>query len=175
MGFHDLESERLSFRKVRLDDVSEIHDYASNPSVKKYIGWRLKENIGETLVLINTMLEREEAGTHHYASVIEKNSGRIIGTMILFGFDQEAGHGEIGYVFHENSWGKGFGTEAVSLATAFAKEELKLKKLYGRVVDVNGASAAVLKKNGFELEAVLKDHFFIDGGHCACEFYSKYF
>jgi ribosomal-protein-alanine N-acetyltransferase len=108
------------------------------------------------------MLKRESAGTHLYASVVLKATQKIIGTVMIFNFDYEAKHAEIGYVFHKNHWGKGYGTEAVSMMDNFAFESLDLHKLHASVVDTNIGSVRVLEKNGFELEGRLKDYYFIE-------------
>ena len=109
------------------------------------------------------MLERESAGTHLYASVAIKSTGEIIGTAMLFNFDKVANQAEIGYVFHQDHWGKGYGSECVALICNFAFETLKLHKLHASVADANIGSARILIKNGFELEGRLKDNYYVDG------------
>ena len=61
-------------------------------------------------------------------------------------------HAEIGYVFHKEHWGKGYGTESVALMSDFAFESLNLHKLHVSVVDANIGSARILERNGYELE-----------------------
>ncbi len=109
------------------------------------------------------MLKRESAGTHLYASIVLKSTQEIIGAAMIFNFDREAKHAEIGYVFHVDHWGNGYGTETVSLMNNFAFESLNLHKLHAHVVDSNIGSNRVLEKNGFELEGRFKDYYFIEG------------
>jgi ribosomal-protein-alanine N-acetyltransferase len=109
------------------------------------------------------MLKRESAGTHLYASIALKSTQEIIGTAMIFNFDQEAKKAEIGYVFHKEHWGKGYGTECVAMMSNFGFESLNLHKLYASVVHANIGSARVLEKSGYKLEGQLKDHFFIEG------------
>jgi ribosomal-protein-alanine N-acetyltransferase len=160
--FHSLEGENIYFKSLSTYDAQEIHNYASDEEVSRFIGWRLMNTLNETSEYIETMLKRESAGTHLYASIVLKSTQEIIGTAMIFNFDQEAKKAEIGYVFHRDHWGKGYGTECVALISNFGFESLNLHKLHASVVDVNIGSARILEKNGYELEGRLKDHFFIE-------------
>jgi RimJ/RimL family protein N-acetyltransferase len=58
----------------------------------------------------------------------------------------------IGHDFH----GRGYGTEAVRLATRFAFERVGLAKLEATVFVGNVASRRVFEKNGFRLEGTIR-------------------
>jgi [ribosomal protein S5]-alanine N-acetyltransferase len=163
--FHVLESENICFKALNTNDVPEIHAYASDMEVKRFIGWKLMRTLDETREYVDEMLRREAAGTHLYASIVLKSTGAVIGTAMVFGFDREANHAEIGYVFHKNHWRKGYGTEAVALISDFCFENLKLHKLHARAVAANIGSGRVLEKNGFELEGRFKDYYFIEDSY----------
>ncbi|EKN70938.1 hypothetical protein BABA_03714 [Neobacillus bataviensis LMG 21833] len=160
--FHSLEGKNVSFKELSTTDAEEIHQYASDKEVSRFIGWRLMNSLQDTREHIETMVQREAEGTHLYASIVQKSTREIIGTAMIFNFDHEANKAEIGYVFHQDHWGKGYGTECVSLMSVFAFESLNLHKLYASVVDANVGSARILVKNGFELEGELRDHYFIE-------------
>jgi [ribosomal protein S5]-alanine N-acetyltransferase len=161
--FHKLTGENIYFKTLDTKDAEKIHKYASDKGVKRFIGWRLMLALEETREYIEEMLRREIAGTHLYASIVLKETEKIIGTAMIFNFDKEANKAEVGYVFDKDYWGKGHGTETVALLTNFAFKTLKLHKLYANVVDTNFGSARVLEKNGFVLEGRFKDHYFIEG------------
>jgi [ribosomal protein S5]-alanine N-acetyltransferase len=171
--FHSLEGEKISFKALSTTDVQEIHNYASDKEVSRFIGWSLMTTLNETSEQIETMVKREVAGSHLYASIVQKSTQTIIGTAMIFNFDQEANQAEIGYVFHRDQWGKGFGTECVALMSDFAFESLHLHKLHAIVVDANIGSARILEKNGYVLEGKLRDHFFIDEKYYNALLYGK--
>lgn len=171
--FHRLEGRNICFKPLNINDVQEIHNYASDEEVSRFIGWQLMKNLNDTREHIEQMLKRESAGTHLYASVVLKSTGSIIGTGMIFNFDQEAKHAEIGYVLHKNFWGRGYGTEAVNLMSNFIFESLNLHKIHARVVDANIASIRVLERNGFKLEGRLKDYYFIEGMYYDGLFFGK--
>lgn len=160
--FHSLEGEKIYFKELRVEDAQEIHNYASDQEVSRFIGWNLMSTLEKTSEFIEIMLKRESAGTHLYSSIVEKLTQSIIGTAIIFNFDQEANQAEIGYVLHKDHWGKGYGTEIVALMSDFAFKSLNLHKLHAIVVHANIGSARILEKNGYESEGRLKDHYFIE-------------
>jgi ribosomal-protein-alanine N-acetyltransferase len=160
--FHSLKGENICFKQLSTNDAQAIHNYASDEEVSRFIGWSLMNTLNETSEYIETMLKRESAGTHLYASIVLKSTQEIIGTAMIFNFDKEANQAEIGYVFHRDHWGKGYGAESVALMSDFAFEALNLHKLHASVVDANIGSARILEKNGYQLEGRLKDHYFIE-------------
>ncbi|WP_102273085.1 GNAT family N-acetyltransferase [Cytobacillus massiliigabonensis] len=160
--FHSLEGENIYFKALSTDDVQEIHSYASDEEVSRFIGWNLMNKLSETHSYIEVMLKRESEGTYFYASIVQKSTEAIVGTAMIFNFDHEANKAEIGYVLHKDHWGKGYGTECVALMSDFAFKSLNLHKVYASVVDANIGSARILEKNKFELEGRLRDHYFIE-------------
>lgn len=160
--FNDLVGENIYFKEVNLDDVPQIHKFASDEKVSRFIGWNLTYNLQDTLELVEGMIEKERLKVGLYASVFLKSTNKLIGTCMIFNFDNLARHAEIGYVLSADYWNKGYGTETISLMADYACEELKLNKLHARVTDVNIGSNKVLEKNGFLLEGNFKDYYFVD-------------
>lgn len=160
--FHGLEGTKIYFKHLSIDDAAQIHSFASNVDVARFIGWKLMKSLDETRKHVENMIGQEKAKTHLYATVVLRSTCKIIGTVMIFNFDHSANHAEIGYVFHQNYWGCGYATEAVAMMCNFSFNVLNLHKLHARVADANFASIRVLEKNGFELEGMLKDYYFID-------------
>lgn len=165
---YGLESERVKFTQMSVENTNAIHIFASDPEVSKYIGWPLTKNIDETRDYVKEMISREEAGTFKYANVVDKGFDKIIGTVMLFGHDESACHAEIGYVLDRGLWGKGLGTEIVKMVQDLAYGDMGLRKLHARVVSENVGSARILEKNGFVEEGRLRDYYNIDGAFMDC-------
>lgn len=171
--FHSLETDHLKFKKLELEDSKEIHAYASDKEVSRFIGWPLMESFEDTQGFVREMVNKEVAGTHIYANIVEKSSAEIIGTVMLFNFDNIANKAEIGYVFHRKIWGQGYCSEAVKTVCDYGFKVLGLHKIHAQVTEVNIGSSRVLEKNEFEKEGQLKDHYFIDGQYYDCLLYGK--
>ncbi len=160
--FHRLEGESICFKPLSINDAKDIHEYASDTDVSRFIGWPLMDTVSDTRKHIEEMLEREAAGTHLYATVILKSTNEVIGTALVFNFEWQDKHAEIGYVFHKRHWGRGYCTQTVALMSDFAFESLKLHRIHARVAHANIGSVRVLEKNGFKLEGRLRDYYFVD-------------
>ncbi|MFH1776595.1 MAG: GNAT family protein [Candidatus Omnitrophota bacterium] len=93
-----------------------------------------------------------------------KKGLRHIGNITLNGVDWKNRHGEIGIIIGDKKVrGKGYGTEAIKLIVEHAFAKLNLHKLYTGMVEGNEASRKAFKKSGFKEEAVLKEHFYLNG------------
>ena len=176
-ALHSLVGKHIAFKPMAPTDAKAIHQYASDPVVKRYIGWPLMTTEAETESFVKLMIDREAAGTHLYVNVIlneqadpehPQSHPTVIGTGILFNINTEDSHAEIGYVFHQAHWGKGYGSELVALMTDFAFNTLSLHRIYAHVVDVNQASKRILEKQGYHQEGQMKDHYNIDGTYHDC-------
>lgn len=81
----------------------------------------------------------------------EGASGRPVGLVILYAVPRDDATVDlrIGYLFSEDSWGRGLATELVSGLVGWSRMQPSLHTLTGGVDATNEASARVLVKNGF--------------------------
>lgn len=91
-----------------------------------------------------------------------KRDYTLIGNIGLHQINGVSRNAELGYLLFRSYWGKGYGTEAVSLAVNYAFETLNLRKLVARVFEPNRASSRVLEKNGFVLAGRLTEQVYIE-------------
>ena len=86
-----------------------------------------------------------------------------IGNISINGICSPHRRAEITYVIGNRSyWGKGIASYAISEIIIKSTQDYNLNKLVAGVAEYNTASARVLKKNGFELEGIRKNHLFFD-------------
>lgn len=161
--FHTLQGKNIYFKPLSINDAQEIHSFASDEDVSRFIGWQLMSSLKKTVEHIEGMLKQEAEGTYLYASIVLKQNNAIIGTAMIFNFNKESNHAEIGYVLNKDYWGRGYGTEIVNLLNSFVFYTLNLHKIHANIVDANIGSMRVLENNGYVLEGRLKDYYFIDG------------
>lgn len=90
---------------------------------------------------------------------------RIIGYIAFFeGFKHEEGF-EVGYdIFREEDRGRGYGTEALRLFTAYLFEAKPIARLHVKTRSDNAASRRIAEKCGFVLEGTFR-RFDFDRGH----------
>lgn len=171
--FHGLGDDTIGFKALNTADAAAIHEYASDPEVSRYIGWRLMKSQDETYQHVETMIKRETELIQLYASVYLRETGEIIGTVMLFNMELEAANAEIGYVFRKDAWGKGYGSRSIALISDFVFNTLKFHRLYANVAAENVGSGKILLKNGFLLEGRLKDHYLVEERYCDRLIYGK--
>jgi RimJ/RimL family protein N-acetyltransferase len=88
--------------------------------------------------------------------------GALTGSIGLYLGEIESGRGgtaAIGYWLGKPFWGRGIVSDAVTAVSAYAFGELRVRRLCASVVAANVASARVLLKTGFALEATLRSAF----------------
>lgn len=99
-------------------------------------------------------------------AIHEKAADRHVGNIALHLIDWKDRHGEIGILIGErDARGRGYATEAIGLVVRHAFDRLGLHKLYAGVISGNEASKRAFEKNGFSVEGVLREHFFVDGAY----------
>ncbi|MET8831494.1 GNAT family N-acetyltransferase [Streptomyces sp. NPDC004610] len=69
--------------------------------------------------------------------------------------DRGAGHATVSYILREDTWGRGYGTDAVRRVIAYAFTATALERLSAKHHPDNPASGRVLAKAGFRRTTVL--------------------
>ena len=69
----------------------------------------------------------------------------------------------LGYGLDERKQGRGYMTEALGAAIAFAFNEMNLHRIMANYVPTNERSASVLKKLGFQVEGHARDYLYLNG------------
>ena len=93
-----------------------------------------------------------------------KETSQYIGNIKIGSINQLHRFGDIGLMLGEKTaWGKGFGTEAITLATKYAFEELNLNKLIAGIYANNIGSYKAFLKAGYREAGLLKNHRFYKG------------
>ena len=95
---------------------------------------------------------------------IKTHNGEYLGNIEFRGLDLRCGNAEIGILIGERSaWGKGVGTEAIRTLCNFGFGELRLHRLYARVLALNARAAHLFAKCGFTLEGTERQAYFQNG------------
>ena len=96
--------------------------------------------------------------------IFSKKDQKDVGSVFLRDIDDEHHKAEYGiFIGEDDARGKGVGTAAAELILKYGFEELKLHKIFLRVLADNGRAVHSYEKAGFKKEAYLKDDVFIDG------------
>jgi RimJ/RimL family protein N-acetyltransferase len=101
-----------------------------------------------------------------FFAVYRKDNDEFIGTQRIGHIDWRVGIGDIGILIGDKmAWGKGFATQAVSVACKYAFSTLSLRKLAGGTPETNVAMCKCFERVGFQQEGRLRKHLLINGDY----------
>lgn len=156
-----LETERLLYRPLELNDVAAFFEMNNNPNVNKFLRNPITTKIEAEKYIQKIIEEYAKNGIGRYA-VILKQSNKLIGfSGLKYRSQEENNHKnfyDLGYRFHEEFWNKGYATEAAQFWLNYGFNEMELPKIYACAEHENIASNNLLKKVGFEL----KNQYFVN-------------
>lgn len=152
-----LECDRLQLRRMDKSDADDMYDYAKRSETTKYLTWDphpTRKFSYQYLVYIN---QRYKAGGFYDWAIVERKSGRMIGTCGFTRFDFGNDSAEIGYVVNPDFWGHGYATEAVRRVIRFGFDFLAIHRIEAKYMVGNDASRRVMEKCGMQFEGVRRD------------------
>ena len=115
-----LSTERLTLRKIELDDIDDMYEYAKDPEVTRYLLWRPHPCREYTRSYLEYLAGRYRLGAHYEWAMIHRESGRMIGTCGFAGIDCPNACAELGYVLNPDFRGQGLVVEAARCVMDFA-------------------------------------------------------
>jgi RimJ/RimL family protein N-acetyltransferase len=164
---YPIETERLLLRPIDpVGDMAAMHAYRSRADVCAYIPpvpMTLEAMTAQYADPSRTRSELTEAGQVLALAVVLRETGELIGDVVLFWHSAEHGNGEVGYIIAPEHQGRGYATEVTKAALALGFDGLGLRRITGRIDARNPASGAVLTKAGMRQEAVLVENEWFKG------------
>ncbi len=152
-------SPRLLLRDFVPEDFWDVHAYTSDPEVTRWLPWGPCTEV-ETQELLDRAAGYRvpDPRTDYSLAIVERSSGRVIGSGSLFTRQAKAGELEIGYCLARQAWGKGLAKAAAAGLLGLAFQGLGMHRVFGLVDPENPASVGVLEGLGFRQEGRLKKH-----------------
>jgi ribosomal-protein-alanine N-acetyltransferase len=158
-----IESQRLRIRLVEGSDIADLLEVNGDEEVTRFLPYATWGSIADGEAWLARMTALNAAGTGLQFAIIEKASGRAIGTLLLFRYDEASSRAEIGYVMGRAQWGRGFTHEALKALLEFAIGAAGLNRIEANVDPENAGSNKLLLKLGFVLEGRLRENWVTKG------------
>jgi len=142
-----LETERLTLRPFRENDVAAFFELSQDPEVMRYVGDRRVPTLQESWRAIAGWLGHWALRGYGQWAIEERTSGRLIGRAGIINPVNWPG-AEVGYLLGRAWWGHGYATEAARAAMDWGFEQIGFADLLSLIDPDNNASIAVATRLG---------------------------
>lgn len=140
--------DRIEIRPFAPSDLTDVHEYCSQPGVGENAGWKAHSSLAETESVLSEWIEQ---GCKN--AIVLSETGKVIGHISVDPDSEEEREDtrELGFVLNRDYHRKGIMTEAVNaiLGQLFGSGEIKY--VWACCFQDNAASKALIGKCGFRL------------------------
>ena len=160
-----IKSKNIGLRAIEESDIDILTELANDSFVSTMVvGWGTP---------LSKLQQREWVNNQHKSNttlrlmVIDLSNNEAIGVTGLWDIDWHNQTALTATKLLPSKVKKGFGTESIMLTMAWGFYNVGLRRLYGAILDFNGASmAAYVKKCGWRIEGCAKEAVFRKGRWC---------
>jgi RimJ/RimL family protein N-acetyltransferase len=156
-----LETQRLRFRRLVLDDLDALFALYRDKETRQYFPdgadgtLTYEETKKEIAWFLNGHPEHPDMGLW---AIIHKETNHFVGRcgLLLWTIDGRP-EVEVAYLLDKRYWRQGLGTEAAKALMRYGFEQLRLSRLVCMIDPANQASAKVARNMGMTLEREMVD------------------
>lgn len=156
-----IRTERLELVEFDQKYAADLYELWGDFEVIKYTYMPQLHSIEQCVEKINMFIENTDKDIRNNFIILQNSRAiGIVGAPVM-----DKAHAEFGlyYQLARKYWGNGYISEAVLAFQKHIINQFADAKFHADVVSENAASIAILKKAGFEEEAVQKDVFTLNG------------
>lgn len=158
-----LATDRLILDRIKDGDLEDVWEIFGNDHVTRDTDFRTRESLEDSRKVLDYFLGCYGSGEQYRFAIRDRESLRMMGSIGLFGFEEESRLAEIGYELKESHWKRGYMTEAIGAIERMFFLEMGGHRLEAIVTPGNGASSAVLARCGFLREGCFRKRDFFKG------------
>lgn len=156
-------STRLILRTVEASDLVDLLEVNGDPEVTKFLPYSTWQSMYDAEIWFARMELLASAGTARQLVLVQHSDAKVIGTLLLFRYDEANSRVELGYVLGRQYWGKGLMREAIVATQAWAVESQSIRRMEAEVNPDNRVSCELLQKLNFTLEGRLRKRWVANG------------
>ena len=164
---HPVNTSRLTLRRVESRDLDPLFTIHGDPSVTRYIPHVHGATRVDGEAWMARVHDRHDKQTAIQCAVVRRATAdapeAVLGTTLLFNFEEASGRADIGYILGKAFWGQGYMREALTAFIDCAFNELGLRRLEATVDARNEASNRIAQRLGFVREGLLRERWLAAG------------
>lgn len=166
-----LDTPRLVLRALQDDDLADLLDVNGDPEVTRFLPYAAWRSMADAQAWLARTRAAEADGGARQLVVVARDGGRVIGSVLLFRYEQPSARIELGYVLGRRHWGGGLMREALLAVCGHAFDALAIRRMEAQVNPDNLASNALLLALGFVAEGTLRQRWVNQGRAVDTNFY----
>lgn len=147
----EIKTERLIIRYFNENDADDLYEYLSKKEVVKYEPY-------DVYTFDKAVQEAKRRTDNHKFYAVSLMNGKVIGN--LYFSKGEFDTWELGYVFNNEYWGKGYATEAANEILKEGFMKWNVRKVVSMCNPENESSWKLLERVGMKREGHLRKNIF---------------
>ncbi len=160
-----MKSERLYLRPIMEEDLAELAAFFYEPSnVKYYIPTLWRRYTPEQVR--GLLADWHDQSAYFVYAICMNEDDSVVGLANLDGVNYINGNSEVGIAITAvERQGQGLAEEALRLLITYCFDEMRLHRVWARIVAANEASLRLFRKLGFREEGRLREQLRREGGY----------
>jgi [ribosomal protein S5]-alanine N-acetyltransferase len=160
-------TDRLELRLMEPADAQDAFDtYTSDPQASRFMVFTTQTDVSEALQFITRQRTAFNDGKTILWAIRFKGNPALVGAIELhlgsvegestYRLRHDDGDAEVGFIIGKRYWGQGIVPEALLAIIEFARQNLRLRSIFGQCDIDNVQSARVFEKAGFANLGIVK-------------------
>jgi [ribosomal protein S5]-alanine N-acetyltransferase len=158
-----ISAKRLRVRPIAEQDLTDIFAINSDPEVTHFLPYPNWATPDDGAAWFKRMQTLSASGTAQQLVIEHNTDKKVIGTILLFKFDEASARVELGYVLGRAHWGQGLMHEALLAICSHAFSNMSIRRIEAEVNPTNVPSNKLLQRIGFTLEGTLRKRWMAKG------------
>lgn len=160
---HPITTDRLIVRAVRVEDLADLLEINGDDEVTHFLPYATWQTLDDARAWFERMRGLVETGAAVQLVIERRADAKVIGTALVFKYDEGSDRAELGYVIGRAHWRQGYADEALRALLTHAFDVLHLRRIEAEVNPDNLASNALLRALGFVHEGLLRERWVAKG------------
>ena len=166
-----INAPRLRLRPVAATDLPDLLKVNSDDQVTQFLPYASWTKLEDAQAWLQRMDTLAESGESRQLVIVRNDDAAVMGTVLLFRYEEGSARLEIGYVLGSAHWRQGYAREALAAVLAHAFGPMAIRRIEAQVNTANIASNALLIALGFQHEGLLRQRWVDKGAARDVHFY----
>lgn len=149
-----IETERLVIREMQAGDADDLHAVYGDAETMQFLTAEVPRSVAETVEWMRVKIEQQERDGISLWSVMERETGRVVGDCGLQYEDEAHTRVELGFRFNRAYWGRGYAYEATSACLDAGFSQLRRERIVSGTDVNNGRARRLLERLGMRFVGI---------------------